>query len=572
MRKYPDRLAVKSRTDELSYQELDDVSNRVAHQVLSHREPGSEPVAVMLQQGATLIAAILGVLKASKMYVPLNDRHSAQQVRRILDDSGASLILADEATFPAVSAHTTARRLVLHILDRGSSPAAAKPDVDASPAALAYLFYTSGSTGTPKGVADNHRNVLHNIMRYTNNLGISYMDRLTLLQSSSFSGSVSSLFGALLNGASVHPLDLRQEGFDGLANRLRQERITIYHSVPAVFQHLAAEESRFPNLRVIRLEGDVTLPQHVELFLQSQGNKFSPDCVLVNGLRATETGLTRQFFIDSKSPLPINRVPIGYPTEDMEIELVDESGHPTPLRQIGEIVVRSRYLAVGYWNDERLTAAKFRNLDASGARSFATGDLGRLADDGCLHYLGRKDLQVKVRGEWVDLRAIEAALTRLDVVANAAVMTHNNGASGALITAYVVPANGEPNVSNDVLRPLLLAELPAALVPQRYVVLSALPLDDHGKVDRKSLPPPNLERPELTSEYVEPRDDLEKAIAASWQQALGLAAVGVNDNFFALGGDSLAATALLRKMDESLGVTISPAVFYEHPTVAGMAH
>jgi len=370
VRNHGERLAVQSTTEKLTYGQLNCLSNRVAHEVLSKRGPGSEPVALMLRQGASLIAAILGVLKAGKMYVPLDASHPPERLRRELSDSGSALLLTDRTTLRSASQFADQQQQILNVDSEDICPATDNPHVDLCTDALAYLFYTSGSTGQPKGVMDNHRNVLHNIMRYTNSLGIGWKDHLTLLQSSSFSGSVSNPFCALLNGATVHSFDLRQEGLDLLADRLMEEGITMFHSVPAIFQHLMSGPGRFPSLRVIRLEGDVTLPHHVELF--QQGHRFSPDCMLVNGLGATETGLTRQYVIDAQTVLPGHTVPIGHPTDDMEIVLLDDAERQLPPNEIGEIVVRSRYLAVGYCQNEQLTDARFRSTTMEGERAYST--------------------------------------------------------------------------------------------------------------------------------------------------------------------------------------------------------
>ena len=276
-----------------------------------------------------------------------------------------------------------------------------------SPDAAACIYYTSGSTGEPKGVLDTHRNVLHNVMRYTNSLGIGADDRLTLLQGPAFSGAVSSLFGALLNGAAVFPFDVPREGADRIAPWLARHGLTMYHSVPALFRRVATAGQALSALRVVRLEGDLAVPQDVELFQ----TRCEPGTVLVNGLGATECGLVRQYVVDHETSLTGGTVPIGYPVEDMEVLLLDPEGQPAAAGEVGEIVVRSLYLAAGYWDRPDLTDVAFRpSPGGRGLRLYRTGDMGRMAADACLEHLGRRDQQVKIRGERVDVESIQAAL------------------------------------------------------------------------------------------------------------------------------------------------------------------
>src|SRR5262249_33622872 len=255
-----DRLAVKHGAQSLTYGDLDGLANRVAGAVLDTVGPTHEPVVLLLEQGPALVAAILGVLKARKVYVPLDPSFPPAHLASQIVDCGARLLLTSSrsrtvgrALVAELSPHPV-RPLDVEAID--GSTAGDAPRVSIAPEAGAYIFYTSGSTGRPKGVLDTHTNILHNVMRYTNTLRIAANDRLTLLQGPSFSGAVSSLFGALLNGAAVFPFDVPGEGMDGIAPWLEREGITIYHSVPALFRRVAESGRSFPALRLVRLEGD----------------------------------------------------------------------------------------------------------------------------------------------------------------------------------------------------------------------------------------------------------------------------------------------------------------------------
>jgi non-ribosomal peptide synthetase component F len=246
-------LAVKTREHAWTYEQLNAFANRIARSILRERSAKQQVAALLLDQGAPLIGAILGILKAGQIYVALDHTHPVARIAWMLDDADAFLIITDTEHLALAQSLSTNRRRVINVDDLLSDEATENASLPITPDSLAYLFYTSGSTGKPKGVVDTHRNVLHNVMRYTNNLCITASDRLTLLQSASFSGAVSSMFGALLNGASLFPFDLRKEGTASLARWLQDEAITMYHSVPAIFRSFLLGNITFPFVRVVRL-------------------------------------------------------------------------------------------------------------------------------------------------------------------------------------------------------------------------------------------------------------------------------------------------------------------------------
>jgi amino acid adenylation domain-containing protein len=511
-----------------------------------------------------LIYAILAVLIAGKIYVPLDPSDSRQRLDFMIEDSGAALILSDGRNYEFAIALGAGCRTVINAESIRPQPRGGLfPEVP--PQRPAYIFYTSGSTGEPKGVFDCHRNILHNILRYTNNLGICSADRMTLLQSCTFSGSVSSLFCALLNGATIYPINLRKQGIDGLAQWMIQEQITIYHSVPAVFQQLMACGQFFPSLRLIRLEGDQTAFRHVRLYQE----RFDHRCLLVNGLGATETGITRQYFICPDTELSGEMVPIGYATEDMEAFLIDESGDEVPKGEVGEITIRSRYLACGYWRNPSLTYSTFRPCPKDkDHRIFRTGDLGRMRPDGCLEYLGRRDFQVKISGQWVVIPKIEAALSEIEGIREAVVSARDQG-HGRRLTGYVVPSRTTLTVT--AIQQALAEKLPEYMIPSAYVMLDTLPLDVNGKVDRRSLPSPENVRPVLDTPYAAARSEIEQKLAAIWGQVLDLSEIGIHDNFLELGGDSVQAMMIVNRVGSTFRIHLSPVVLLKASTVAKMA-
>ncbi len=563
----PQRTAIAHGDQSVSYGDLNAASNRFAHAILARCGAGAKPVGLLVTQGIDLVCAILGILKAGKFYVPIDAALPEQSLREILDDAQADLVVADGRHVSLAQNLMADGSRVLAITDIDQSSTLSNPEIDIAPDARAYIYFTSGSTGRPKGVADSHRNVLHNVMRYTNSLHIASDDRMTLLQSPSFSGAVSSLFGALLNGATVYPFDLKADGWSRIAHWLNQNQITIYHSVPSIFRLLERSGSTFPSVRMIRLEGDQASLADIELYHKC----FSTDCLLVNGWGATECGIIRQYFMNQQTRLEGNVVPIGYGVEDMEVFLVDDTGQPVAAGEIGEMAVRSRFLAEGYWRQPDLTATAFSIDPQDGERRvFRTGDMARMHADGCVESLGRKNMDAKIRGTRVEVSDIEAALIQMPEIDQAVAVIHPGPYGENRLIAYVVP-RGDARLTVSAIRKHLVPVLPELLIPSAFVTLSVLPKTKHGKIDRRALAEPDISRPQLDDAYVAPRNDIERQLADVWARVLNLDRVGIYDSFLELGGHSLKAFEILSRVYEVLGVELTLDVMFSSPTVAKSA-
>lgn len=564
VRAFPNRIAVKASDQTLTYRELDELSNKIAHALLSTCHTASNPVLLLLEHNIILPAAIMGVLKAGQIYVALDVAHPTSELERIRIDCTPSITIT-QLRHQAVATELAGGGCpVLVVEDIKDSVPFHNPGFAPSPDDLACIFYTSGSTGLPKGVVDNHRNVLHNIMRYTNSLAVSCEDRMSLIQSCSFSGTVSTLFSALLNGASVHMFDLQAKGAAELAHWLIREEITIFHSVPFIFAQILETRRDFASLRLIRLEGDRCHKRHIDLFHEA----FDEDCVLVNGLGATETGLTRQFFVDRSNRSRQQVTPVGWATDDMAIRVVDPSGREARPGTTGEIIVSSRYLSPGYWKRPDLTVEAFdTNSQDPLIRSYRTGDIGHVDFDGCLTVLGRKNSQVKLRGRLVDLTQVETELGRILHIAQALVTVREDRPGIQQLTGYLFTDGGNPPSVSQI-RNILMDRLPTWMVPARYVYLSQLPIDRNNKVDRKTLPPPDRTRPLLDQPFVAPSSRAEKQVARSFTEVLSIEPVGVHDDFFELGGDSLLVTELLALIETWMGFSVPLDVFFATPSIA----
>ncbi len=565
----PDAVAVFLDSAEVTYAQLNAAANRTARHLRTTITAADAPIALLMHQGYESIVWTLAILKAGRCYAPLDQRLPVSVLRAMVDDLGPAALVADDRYVDL--AHTLAAKRVPVVaaqadLVGGEPHADGNLDRAGSPDAIAYVFYTSGSTGRPKGVADSHRHVLHNVLRYTNTLCFAPGDRLSLVQNPSFSGTVSTLFGGLLNGAAVAPFDLLGEGLSTLSDWTRRSRITVFHAVPSIFRELADPVERFPALRLVRLEGDRVSAQDLEHFHAT----VRDDCTLVNGLGATECGLVRQFFVDRHTTVSASEpVPIGYPVADVAVRIVDGEGWDLPANDLGEIVVESPFLATGYWRNPELTAARF-TVTADGRRRYHTGDLGRMEPDGCLVHFGRIDHRIRIAGEFIDTVGIESVLLAAQGVDQAVVHDYVDQTGERKLCAYIVRVG--PSVTAEGLRDVLVERLGRHAIPTTFLFVDALPLTNDRKIDRRRLPLPGRSRPELPNAFVAPRTALEKQMAQIWSEVLEIDPVGVTDSLFALGGDSLRAARITNRLRPMCGERMRITSLFEHPTIRALAH
>ena len=570
VRLYSHRPAVKTKNHLLTYEAVNQAANRVAHTILRQRGEREEPIALLFEHDAPMIVAILGVLKAGKMCVVLDPSLPRARTAYMLEDSQAALLLTDGKNLVSARELAQDESLLMNIDESDAGLSTENPALSISPDHLAYIVYTSGSTGQPKGVLQNHRNGLHEAMLYANGLHISPEDRLALLYSCSASQGMKIAFGALLNGAALCPYDLKEEGVGNLAAWLVQQEITIYFSIPIVFRQFVGAltgQEKLPRLRLIQLGSDSVTLKEVEEYKK----RFSPDTILFVRLGSTETGTLRRCFFNRETPLVEKMVPVGYAIEAMEVSLLDEEGKKVDFNRVGEIAVKSRYLSPGYWRRADVTQAKFLpDPNGGDRRTYLTGDLGRMLPDGCLYHVGRKDFQVEIRGYRIEVGEVEMALLNLPSIKEAVVVAWENQPGDQRLVAYVVFNNCfAPSVGE--LRSFLKDRLPDYMTPSAFVFLDTLPLNPNGKVDRRALPPPSPARPELNTPFVASRTPIEETIAWIWSEVLSLDQVGIHENFFDLGGHSLAATRVVSRVIKNFHLELPLQSLFQAPTVAAMS-
>jgi amino acid adenylation domain-containing protein len=570
VRRYPRRLAVKDQDRQCTYEELNGTANRMSHAVLAACGAQTGAVALLLEQSVPAIAALLGVLKAGKAYVPLNPLLPPARLVSMLEDVSPQLLVTDDEHLGLAKSVTGDGPDVLSLDALPAALSTENPGLALSPDTLSEVLYTSGSTGRPKGVMHTHESVLHHCMRVTNYLCISPDDRITLFASLGTGQARSTMYRALLNGAVLYPRHLKAEGLAGLAGWLMQEEITVYYSSATIFRAfvdtLTGRES-FPRLRLLRVGDESVAPVDVEHYRAH----FPPECLLINSLSSTETGTIRMFLMNHETPIDGRRVPVGYAVEGMDVLLLDEHGAAVGVNQPGEIVVRSCYLSSGYWRQPELTGAAFvPDPDGGEASRYRTGDLGRMLPDGCLLHLGRRDFQVKIRGHRVEVTEVEEVLRRHPALKEAVVTAQPHSVAAQHLVAYVVPAE-EPGPTVPSLRDFVRQVLPDYMVPAAFVQLTALPLTPSGKVDRQRLPAPEPLCSKLADEDVAARTPIEEELVRLWATMLGVDQVGVSDTFQDLGGDSLTAMRLVARVQEIFRTPMPFHTLLQSSTVAEMA-
>jgi amino acid adenylation domain-containing protein len=568
----PDAPAVESGETVWSYAELASRAERVSHAVWSAcGGAAGGRVALLLGHDAGMVAGVLGVLGAGQAYVPLDPYAPADRLRRILADAAPSAIVTDGAHRALLETLEPAVPVVE--LESAWALAVDGPvEVEIGPDAAAYLLYTSGSTGEPKGVVQSQRGVLHHVRTYVNRLHVGSGDRLSLLSAYGFDASVMDLFGALLSGATLVPLDLRGAAVGRLATEVAERGITVYHSTPTVYRHLVAglgAAERLGGVRLVVLGGEAVVGADVDRYRRH----FAAGCLLVNGLGPTECTLALQQWLDHGVELERGEVPVGGAVEGVEAEVVNEAGEPVAEWATGELVLRSRYLAQGYWGRPDLTAAAFGEGDEAGVRIYRTGDLGRRLPDGRIVFVGRRDGQVKVRGYRIETGEVESALVAQAGVREAVVLLREAEGGEPELAAYVVPAVGATVPGAAELREAVRNRLPEYMVPAAYATIDAVPMTANGKVDRRALLAMEVERAggAAASEYVAPRTPVQAALAMVWQELLRVDRVGVHDSFYDLGGHSLLGMQLVSRLRDSLGVELPLRAVFEAPTLGALS-
>ncbi|MCS3805174.1 amino acid adenylation domain-containing protein/non-ribosomal peptide synthase protein (TIGR01720 family) [Chromobacterium alkanivorans] len=558
---FPERVAVQGETAALRYRELDARANQLARQLQQLGVQPEQRVGLCCQRQPDLLVAILAILKAGAAYVPLDPGYPAERLEFLVRDSAIHVVVGDAESADALPAGLALRWLDVAVSSGDDTP----PPRRLHPQQAAYVIYTSGSTGTPKGCVVSHHNVVRLIAATSERFAFGPDDVWSLFHSYAFDFSVWEIWGPLLFGGSclVVPYWVSRSP-EAFAGWLQQHRVSVLNQTPAAFRQLipAAADHALPDLRLVIFGGEALELASLEPWFRQRGDQ-RPELVNMYGITETTVHVTQRAIRQADLDARRGQV-IGQPIPDLAFHLLDRFLQPVPIGVPGEIYVGGPGVARGYWNRPGLTAARFlpNPFAADGSRLYRSGDLARRRADGEIEYLGRADHQVKLRGFRIELGEIETALCRLPAVREALVLLDRPAAGEPRLIAYVV-GDGEPAA----LRAALAAELPEHMLPAVIVALERFPLTHHGKVDRAALP---AAQAASDAPRVEPRSDAERALARIWAEVLAVPLPGIDDNFFALGGDSILSLQVVARA-RAQGLALSPRQLLLEPSIRQLA-
>jgi amino acid adenylation domain-containing protein/FkbH-like protein/non-ribosomal peptide synthase protein (TIGR01720 family) len=563
-------LSCEGRT--MSYREVNRRANQIAHHLI---ECGIGPdilVGICIDRSMDMVIAILAILKAGGAYLPIDLSYPADRLAFILEDAQAPVLLTETKLVASLPKHGA--RIIC--LDDAEAILAAQPRTNpvtaVMPDHMAYVIYTSGSTGKPKGCMITHRNVAR-LMRATEGwFNFDERDVWTLFHSCAFDFSVWEIWGALLYGGRVVVVPFMvSRSPEAFYELLVKEGVTVLNQTPSAFRQLIQAEEALAQrelaLRYVIFGGEALEMQSLRPWFDRHGDKRPQ---LVNMYGITETTVHVTYRPLSKDDVRSGSV-IGVPIPDLQVYILDPRLQPVPVGVPGEMFVSGAGLARGYLNRTDLTAHRFIPDVLSGranSRLYRTGDLARFLPNHDIEYLGRIDHQVKIRGFRIELGEIESVLCEHPAVREAVVLAREDVPGSRRLAAYIVTTATAPEVS--MLRDHLRKQLPDYMVPASFVFLDKLPLTSNGKIDRKALPVPEQQRPELTDRYEAPTTASEKELAAIWSKVLRVEKVGVNDNFFELGGDSILSIQTI-SLARQAGLALTPKLLFQNQTIAELA-
>lgn len=567
---WPDRPALITNERRVSWCGLQAWSNRLSHRLREAGVGRAAPVVVALERGAGQVAAVQGVLGAGGAYVPVDPAWPGERIAFVLRDTGAGCVVTSLATRATLALPAQLQCVCVDDTALDHYPATPLPPLQ-QPGDLAYVIYTSGSTGQPKGVMIDHRAALNTVLDVNRRFGITQHDVVYGISALSFDLSVYDIFGTAAAGATlVLPSGAEAQQPAAWIEAVQRHGVTVWNSVPALMQllgdaaHIGSQV--LPSLKTVMLSGDwipVTLP--------GQARRAVPHAAWHSLGGATEAAIWSIAYPIGHVDPGWTSIPYGKPLANQRWHVLADDGSDAPDWVPGHLHIGGLGLALGYWGDEEKTARAFVSHPRTGERLYRTGDLGRYLPDGKLEFLGRADHQVKIQGHRIELGEIEHALLSHPGVQAAAVLAQGEHADRRLVGFYAAaPGHG---VDSAALQAHLRARLPAHMVPQQLTGLPELPLSANGKVDRAALQQQALKpAADPPPAHQAPRTPLETQLAQIWQGVLGAAAIGVHDDFFALGGQSFAAIQVMTRIAQQLGRRLPLGELLRGRTIANLAH
>ncbi|MCF4987663.1 amino acid adenylation domain-containing protein, partial [Pseudomonas syringae] len=555
----PQALAVIHGEQRITYRELNEQANRLAHALIKQGVQPDSRVGICVERGAAMVVGLLAVLKAGGGYVPLDPAYPAERIAYMLQDSAPAAVLAQTAT-QGLLADVSAPVINLDLSD-WQDQSVQNPQVPGLTSAhLAYLIYTSGSTGLPKGVMIEHRNTVNFLTWAHTAFDGSALEKTLFSTSLNFDLAVYECFAPLTSGGSIEVVKNVLELQHG------EHDIGLINTVPSALKALLEVNGLPESVHTVNVAGEALKRSLVENLFEKTGvqrlcNLYGP---------SETTTYSSWVAMDREHGFAAH---IGKPVGNTQFYLLDEQQQPVPLGVAGEIYIGGAGVARGYLNRDDLTAERFVKDPFSpqpAARMYRTGDLGRYLPDGNIEYLGRNDDQVKIRGFRIELGEIDARLAKHPAIHEAVVAAREDVPGDKRLVAYYTLSAGHASVDIDSLRGWLQEQLPAYMIPVAYVLLDALPLTPNGKLDRKALPAPDADAL-IRRGYEAPQGETETLLAQIWSDLLQLERVSRHDQFFELGGHSLLAMRLISQIRQQLGVELSLAALFAHPELSALA-
>ncbi|MCP4403283.1 MAG: amino acid adenylation domain-containing protein, partial [bacterium] len=573
----PDNIAVVFEDQQLTYRQLNQKANQLAHYLLSFKNDSERcpPIAdrcfvgICVERSLEMVIGVLGILKAGGAYVPLDPEYPQQRLQFMVEDSEIKVLLSQRHLLEQLPISTAKVICLENEWEQIAAASGENPVRQSGPEHLAYVMYTSGSTGRPKGVMVEHFSLYNQMQWRQSTFTFSAQDKILQKTPFSFDGSIWEFYSPLLAGGTLlmaKPGGHREPEY--LLQTIQERRITALEVVPSLLKALV-DSSDFHTEIPLRYLFCASEPLSHEL--KQHFYTYHHHTQLYNLYGPTEATVDATYWLCDKKNSPIA---IGRPIANTRIYIVDVNHTPTPPGIPGELCIGGAGLARGYLNRPELTAEKFIDIELFGTtrRIYKTGDLARWLPDGTLEFLGRIDHQVNLRGFRIELSEIEVTLSRHDAVQEAVVVLYQQEDHPRLV-AYVTLAMPVDDVAG-VLRIWLKARLPDYMVPAAFMAVEKFPLTPNGKIDRRALSTLSVETQHVSSDdFVAPQTDGEKLLAAIWADVLGVERVGVHDNFFELGGHSLLATQLMSRIRNTFDIELSLHLLFESPTLAElMAH
>lgn len=585
-----DSVAIEWGSREITYTELEKNSSHLSNYLLSNGVARGSVIAVAIQDPVELITAIVGILRAGCAFAPLDLRYpdkrlesmiatvsprwfivgseSARRLRKIISHCGetSEFTLVDvghgsEALRRSTTAHETCQEY--------SDPFVSCIDVDNDD--ISYVYFTSGSTGEPKAIAGCHKGLSHFIQWEIKTFDVHEGYRVSQLTPPSFDPFLRDVFVPLCSGGTIC---VPEDGglvldTERLINWINDRKINLAHCVPTVFRAIVNQQppsTYFQSLEYVLIAGEQLFPAEVKKWMNIYGSGVQ----LVNLYGPTETTLAKFCHFIEPSDTDRRSIPVGKPIEGARALVLGDDGRPCPRGVVGEVYIKTPFRTLGYYNQPEATKEVFVPNPLSGDPRdivYKTGDMGRVLNNGDFEILGRKDNQVKVRGVRVELGEVEGFLRAHRLIKDAVIKDWRDANGETFLCAYVV---SERELENRELRDFLWEYLPEEMVPSVFVRLEELPLNLNGKVDRRALPNPS-ERVRQKTEYVAPRNEIEERLVQIWYRILQVERIGINDNFFDLGGHSLSGTQMLLRVNKEFQVDLPLRVLFELPTIAQLA-